>query len=337
VAEYQGNFAVPANQRYNSTANGNSQYPVVVDPVDQEMGQAFLAYSFEKHGDIKLGLQRVNVSNQRFVGAVGWRQLEQVFTAASYKAGLTEKLSLHYAYLTRVVRIFGEHNPNDPLKPQDLDSHALDLSYEFKPGTLHAYAFLFENKDLPLTSNKNFGVRFDGGIDLSEKLRLLYTGEYAQQSSYDDGASIIDADYGLVRAGVKVAGVTARVGYEMLGGDGTYAFQTPYATLHKFNGWADRFLVTPADGLKDLYVDVSGSVSGVKLLARYHNYGRDAGSTDYGTEWNLLAGKTFKKIYGVYGKYAMYSSEASQAGATPLTPPVDRDVDKFWIWLELKL
>ncbi|MFV4641100.1 hypothetical protein ACNJUF_21330, partial [Mycobacterium tuberculosis] len=46
-------------------------------------------------------------------------------------------------------------------------------------------------------------------------------------------------------------GVTA--GYEKLGGDGVHAFQTPMATLHKFNGWADLFLVTPAGGLQDWY------------------------------------------------------------------------------------
>ncbi|MCH7821975.1 MAG: hypothetical protein IIA07_08160 [Proteobacteria bacterium] len=30
------------------------------------------------------------------------------------------------------------------------------------------------------------------------------------------------------------------VGYENLGGDGAYGFQTPLATGHAFNGWADQ-------------------------------------------------------------------------------------------------
>ena len=31
------------------------------------------------------------------------------------------------------------------------------------------------------------------------------------------------------------------------------ALQTPLATLHKFNGWADLFLTTPNAGLEDAY------------------------------------------------------------------------------------
>ena len=33
--------------------------------------------------------------------------------------------------------------------------------------------------------------------------------------------------------------------------------QTPLATLHAFNGWADMFLTTPANGLQDLYFRAS--------------------------------------------------------------------------------
>jgi len=95
--------------------------------------------------------------------------------------------------------------------------------------------------------------------------------------------------------------------------------------------------VTPNDGLTDLSVDVGGKVAKVKLLARYHMFGRDSGSGDYGTEWNLLAVRKFNKIYGVGLKYAKYSADAPQDSVTPATPLADRDVDKFWIWLDLKL
>ena len=39
-----------------------------------------------------------------------------------------------------------------------------------------------------------------------------------------------------------------KLGYEELGSNaGLYGLQTPLATLHAFNGWADKFLVTPVD------------------------------------------------------------------------------------------
>ena len=31
------------------------------------------------------------------------------------------------------------------------------------------------------------------------------------------------------------------------------SFQTLLATLHKFQGWADKFLTTPPNGIRDLY------------------------------------------------------------------------------------
>ena len=42
--------------------------------------------------------------------------------------------------------------------------------------------------------------------------------------------------------------------------------QTPLATLHKFNGWADLFLTTPNTGLQDLYLGAAYKFDGVKLL-----------------------------------------------------------------------
>ena len=56
----------------------------------------------------------------------------------------------------------------------------------------------------------------------------------------------------------------------MLGGDngsGNRAFQTPLATKHAFQGWADQFLTTPADGIEDAYLGVTAPLLG-GLLTR---------------------------------------------------------------------
>ena len=42
-------------------------------------------------------------------------------------------------------------------------------------------------------------------------------------------------------------------GIEYLEGNGTIGFSTPLATLHKFQGFADVFLTTPASGITDAY------------------------------------------------------------------------------------
>ena len=34
-------------------------------------------------------------------------------------------------------------------------------------------------------------------------------------------------------------------------GNGVKGFTTPLASLHKFQGWADKFTATPANGIED--------------------------------------------------------------------------------------
>ena len=55
-------------------------YSVVADPDTTELNQGFLQYA---NGSFtaKLGRQVINLDNQRFVGAVGWRQDWQTFDA----------------------------------------------------------------------------------------------------------------------------------------------------------------------------------------------------------------------------------------------------------------
>ncbi len=48
------------------------------------------------------------------------------------------------------------------------------------------------------------------------------------------------------------------MGYEVLGSDAdTASIPNAAALLHKFNGWADKFLGIPADGLEDFYGSLS--------------------------------------------------------------------------------
>ena len=152
-------------------------------------------------------------------------------------------------------------------------------------------------------------------------LSVLYSAEYALQKT-----DKFDASYLALEGGVLVQGVTLALGYESLGSDdGAYGFQTPLATKHAFNGWADKFLNTPNDGLTDTYVKVATAVAGVNLLAFYHDYSAGQGSDDKGSEVNIQAGKNFGKYYSAGVKYAAYRKGDNGT-----------DTDKAWLWLEAK-
>ncbi|HFD92709.1 MAG TPA: hypothetical protein ENJ22_05415 [Gammaproteobacteria bacterium] len=305
---------------YNSGpgGNGKSDYAIVADPELTEVNQAFLKFSGVTDTLAKLGRQRIIHDNARFVGNVGWRQNEQTYDAFRLDNETLPDTRLSYAYLDNVRDIFG----NDT----DVGSHLLNARYDGLPlGALVAYGYFTDFKDAPANSQQTLGLRFAGTHEY-EAFKLLYTLEAAQQSDYEDGDSGIDAAYRLLELGVTIRGITGKIGYELLGGDDFSGFETPLATKHAFNGWADMFLNTPTDGLQDTYLQVGGKWAGTKLLAVYHDFQADKGSADYGTEVDLLAARKFAKRYTVGLKYAGYRADTWQV-----------DTDKFWLWGELKI
>lgn len=108
----------------------------------------------------------------------------------------------------------------------------------------------------------------------------------------------------------------------MLGGDTlpNRAFQTPLATLHAFQGWADKFLTTPRGGIEDLYVGGSANVGPVVLQLIWHDYQAEAFSQDYGTEWNASATYKFgaKKNYEAMLKFADYQADEFATDTTKI-------------------
>ena len=311
--EYNDAAALPTSQ---------TSYPVVADPEGTEVNQAKIIYKGMEETVVTLGRQRIIFDNARFIGNVGWRQNEQTYDAFSVANTSLADTTIVYGYVTNVNRIFGEASSKGDI---DTKTHLVNVAYSgIDAVKITGYGYFLESVDTPTDSSATLGLRFAGGTDVSEGVKALYTLEFATQGDYKDGASTIDADYSLIELGAKVSGVTAKIGFETLSGDGTYAFTTPLATAHAFNGWADKFLATPLNGLVDTYVSIGGKVSGIKLVGVYHDFSSDNGSTDYGTELDLLAAKKFGN-YTALLKYASYSADNHVT-----------DTDKIWLMGQAK-
>ena len=306
---------------YNSKVNGNSAYSVIADPTDTEMNQASLSYTGLGDTTVKWGRQRIILDNARFVGNVGWRQNEQTYDAFSVVNHSLPDTTATYAYVYNANGITGGD--------VDLSAHIVNIGYNgLSAGKLTGYGYFIEFENRPADSQQTLGLRFSGKRPLSDSTTLLYSAEYAQQSDYQDGAANIDADYLLAELGAKISGISAKLSYEVLGGDGSYGFATPLATKHAFNGWADQFLTTPADGLVDTYLTVAGKVAGTKLKLVYHDFSADQGNTDYGSEWNAVAVKKYGKRFSALLKYARYAAGDSTGKV---------DTDKLWLQAQVKL
>ena len=295
-------------------------YSVIADPEFTELDQGYIQYLGDGFS-AKLGRQVITMDNHRFVGHVGWRQDRQTFDGVSMQFSPLKDLTLKYAYISQRNRIFGEE--------ADLDAkdHLLNVAYTTSIGKLSAYSYLLEVDNETNNALDTYGVRFNGSTKAGDT-KLLYTAEYATQTS-ESGSSDFDADYLLLEAGAVFNGITAKVGYEVLGSDdGAYGFATPLATLHKFNGWADQFLGTPAQGLVDTSVSLAGKVAGGGWMVVYHDFAADKASDtvdDLGSELDLQYSRKYAKNYYAGIKYAAYSGDSGRV-----------DADKLWLWVGAK-
>ncbi|MEZ6190087.1 MAG: alginate export family protein [Phycisphaerales bacterium] len=316
---------------YNAAGlNDQPNKTVIADPEDTELNQLYANLKLEDcNSSVRFGRQRIQLDDDRFIGNVGWRQNEQTFDAVRVDSALCEHVDLTYAYLWDVNRIFGPDADRD----FESDSHVINLSYDEETlGKITGFAYLLDFEDestAAANSSDTYGLRYEATRNLKgdpEGPKLNYVLSWATQSDAGDNPTSYDADYYLIDVKYLEKSWYAGVGYEVLGSDdGNAGFRTPLATGHAFNGWADVFLVTPDDGLEDLYVYVGGDLpAGIKGKAVYHWFDPNEGSADFGEEIDLVASKKLSENAELLAKYAYYNGDGAFA-----------DITRFWLQLTL--
>lgn len=328
-AYLEGEGIVALGDDYNSGANGHSAFPTIADARGLEINQAYLQWKNPKL-QASLGRQRVLFDNQRWIGNSGWRQNEQTFDALAVVWTPRPDLTARYAWLERVHRVNGDE-ARDPLaRERALATHAFNLGWQRGGLQLAGYAYLHDDRDVARASTRTLGLRASYSR-VRNGSGFAGTVEWADQRDYADNPVSFRHRYWLVEPTFAWKGITYRAGWEHLGGNGTHALQTPLATLHAFNGWADKFLTTPNAGLDDRYLAASGGFGSGPRAAKFnwalawHDYEAEVGGLDYGREWNASLG--FPVCKGVAGlvKLADYRSE-----------DFGRDTRKLWLQLEWK-
>ncbi|WP_243039050.1 alginate export family protein [Dyella sedimenti] len=322
----EGAGTASANEHYNSGANGQTQYPGVTDPHGTELNQAWVNWQGDSFG-AKVGRQEILLDNQRWVGNVGWRQFEQTYDAVSMQWKPASAWTVRYDWLDRVNRVAGPDATSVLARHRLLNTHLLNVAWTHGLQQLTGYAYLHKDKDVDTASTATYGVRWtgkptpDGGFS--------WALEGARQYDYANNPQSFSHSYWLVEPAWTQWGVTGKLGWEHLGGDGHTALQTPLATLHAFNGWDDQFTVTPVDGLQDYYAALNGTfgrqgwASRLGWIVSYHDYYADRGSSHYGDEWN--ASLTFPLVPGLTGLLKVANYQADH---------FSRDDTKVWLQLE---
>jgi hypothetical protein len=318
------------DDEYNDGQNGKVRYPVVADPDNTDVNQLYLDWAGLPATNIRAGRQSIKLDNVRFVGNVEFRQVMQVFNGVTVENRSLPNTRLYAGYLGRVKTVDTRQHDTDTLLLNA--RYALSPSealvgygyFQDQPGAIAAAGF---SGPAPTdTSNQIVGLRADGAHPFGEKWKLLYTGEYAMQNDYAGGDARIDAHYLRLGLGGQLGDFALRVDRELLSSnDGLYAFQTPLGTNHLFQGWADQFLTTPRQGIRDTFVSASAKIEKAQLLAEYHQLKSDIGGIDFGDEFDV--GISYPLMQKLIGKleYADYKAGDTVSGKV--------DTRKFWLTL----
>ncbi|MBU0824227.1 MAG: alginate export family protein [Alphaproteobacteria bacterium] len=334
LIEGQGNLAIIDN--YFDGLHGAATRALVADPDNIALARAQVRYASPIF-TLTAGRQRLAYDDERFVGGVVFRQNGQSFDAVRAEIAPLKGVKADIAYAWSVRTIWGIDGAGARQQAVSGDNIFGNVSAQTPVGKLSGFAYLVDQDEAAMQgfrmSSQSYGARLDGTQALG-KTKIAWQFSYARQSDWHRNPNTYSADYYLADVAIDFGGPRIGAGYEVLGADDGVAltsFQTPLATGFKFQGWADKFLVTPPDGVRDLYASAGwgwkavGPLKAVTLQAAYHDYRSDRASRSYGDEIDLLASGKLGKVTAS-ARYAHYEAESFAT-----------DTDKFWLQLDWML
>lgn len=310
--------------------------PLVADPENVALYRAQLQYKTQTFA-ATAGRQRIALDDERFVGAIGFRQNGQTFDAVRIEWSGVPRLKADISYAWSVRTIWGVDGTGARQRAVSGDNLFANISYATPLGTVTGFAYLVDQDEAAVSgyrlSSQSYGIRV-AGVRSVGKLKLSYQASYARQSDWRRNPNDYSAGHYLVDAALERNGIRAGIGYEVLGADKgapLTSFQTPLGTNFKFQGWADKFLTTPPNGVRDLYGSIGygakaiGPAKGVMLQATYHRFEADRLGLHYGDELNLLASARFGPTAASI-RFADYQAKGFAA-----------DTRKLWLQLDWTL
>jgi hypothetical protein len=312
-AEYQGLYAMQSD--YNSTLNGKTGYSVIADPYINEVDQLWLSFAGIPDTLIKGGRQVIQLDDQRFLGNVGWRQLQQTYDSVliTHNNQTLYGLTVNIGYIGN-VKTFTSTTEN-------INAPILNVNYKLGDyGNLAGYGYWlgYTERENYAKSNQTYGIRLTNyqkpgdTFKVSDNFGLLYTAEWSIQKDYLNSPQHYTVDRYNLMGGLTAYNFTFQGAMEQLNGVGqNKTFITPLGTNFAFQGWADQFLVTPKDGIRDVFGTMTTTLDrgDVALTGMYHEFYDDTGNIHYGNEWDFLASKKFGKHYSLLARYAYYSAD----------------------------
>jgi Alginate export len=346
----EANFLIPIDDRYrpDNAVAYNSQFPGVADPRDHELHRLALINKSLPQTTVTFGRQRIQLDDQRFVGNSPWRQNEQTFDALRVVNTSVTNFTIDATYMDRVHRVYADESPQGTYTG---DVFLGNLGYQTPFGKLTAFAYLLSFQPLRnfpdltpaaaaafnpvLVSTSTYGGRFSG--DQTVRLvKIGYVVSYATQRQRGENPNQFTNDYFLGELNGTIVPVTLAAGDEIMRGNGVVGFSTPLATNHGFDGWADKFLTTPANGLDNRYLSLGvqwrrvGPVQSLSAKVIHRSFKPEHVSGNYGSEWDFQLAAKWRKFTP-----SVILADYRAAANTPLS--IARDTRKLFFLVDFSL
>ena len=301
--------------------------------------------------NVKVGRIQLAYANERIIGAVGWHNVGRSFdgAVANYKL---KNISIDAFLMTEVeentvksislsVDTLAVDTTTTPwsvtgdlaetttiANPKDFRGVWLTSTWKIgsEAGTRVDGYFLnnYDNEGDDLNRN-TMGIFSKGAYQLGG-LKFSQEIDFALQSGTQSGGTDISASLIGVRVSLELANLPFKhsvgIGFDLISGDDTStveyeAFNTLYATNHKYYGFMDYFINVPAHtknaGLQDIIPTVSVALlKNLQAKVDYHMFSTTqevSGETAIGTELDLTVTYGFRKGIKVVGGYSSFTPD----------------------------
>ncbi len=354
-----GNYNVPTSPV--PTGGTHTNRATIPDPRAAGVNQAYISYEGLPDTRAVAGRQIIKLDDERFVGNVDFRQTMQTFDAISVVNKSVPDVKLTGAWLWGLKDIL-----NQQVRQKTFLTEANWTKYKVVQADAFGYCYGNESNDYDSTAVGNSGIvpgaalcgtgvssttnaqacnsmtiggRLHGSFDLPAGFGADYVGAYAHQSNWDGGNGAINARYEHLGGKLRYGDYYVATDYELMGANsaGTYGFQTPLATKHAFNGWAEMFLTTPQQGLRSTYGTVGGKLFGLDLMARYYYFKSDSQDMDLGHELDFSVIYPVSRIWSIGAQYAKFHADNNAANTLPgLKPGLAtglEDTNAGWVFI----
>ncbi|GAB5454738.1 MAG: hypothetical protein Hens2KO_09670 [Henriciella sp.] len=283
---------------FNETPMPPRDFPFLPDPDHIDLNRLQLQAKLSEQAFLTIGRQNLRIDDQRFLGMAPFRQNRRSYDAARLSLRTDTAHTFQVGHIGKVNRPLGNRTP---LGEFDSDSWFGNANFQTPFGRIGVFHYALDletganwNRNKTLASATS-GIRFDGRYH-SGPIKFDVEASYAEQTDYGDNPLSYAADYHLMDVRAFLGAFEVAVRYEALGGDDQQSFQTPLASLHKFQGAADVFLSTPADGLVDYSAQLKfnggtiGPFTDITPKLALHHFEADRGGANYGTEIDIVIG-----------------------------------------------